>query len=168
MGMAKRFSKFSEFFGLDPEEEIEAPMVEAKEVKEEKVVDFNSIKTNQRQTQSQMARFQNVEVEHILLAPNNFSDAERISDEIKAQKMVTLNMSEISFEEAVRILDFISGTAYAVDAKITKVSENVFMTSPNKVKQSNELPVRESGNEILSARDKSRSNDEEEIVRKFK
>lgn len=152
--MSAIVSKIANFMGFESNEEYVEEYVEGPK---EKVLRINDVKKNS-------ARFSGYEIETVLLAPQKFEDAKRIADEIKGKKIITLNMSELSFEVARRILDFISGTAYAMDARTTKVSDNVFQIVPDRVRQVNELPIKEVPNEILSARDKARSN--EEITRR--
>ncbi len=147
---------------------------------QEKVVKFNDIKSKNNFNNGSglngnpNLRFNAHEIEHVLLAPTKFEDAKRIADEIRAKKIVTLNMSNVSYEVGTRILDFISGTAYALEARITKVSDNVFITSPGKVKQINELPSHESDDELFKEREEivnananAYGNEEEEIIRKI-
>ena len=156
--MGSMMEKALGFMGFEVGEEEEEEYVEPiKEEKNEKVLKFNDIKSRKP------GHFESMEIEHILLAPEKFADAERIADEIKNKKIITLNMGGVTLDIARRILDFISGTAYAIDAKIIKVNNEVFTIDPVRVKQINELPIRESSNEIMDRRD-ARNN--EEIIRK--
>lgn len=155
--MASMVEKALGFMGFEVGEEEEEYVESEMEEKSEKVLKFNDIKSRK------MGHFENMEIEHILLAPKKFEEAERIADEIKNKKIITLNMEGVTLEIARRILDFISGTAYATNAKIIKVNNEVFTIDPVRVKQINELPVKESSNEIMDRRDARNS---EEIIRK--
>ncbi len=157
--MSAIVNKIANLIGFDMEEEYEEyeTMSEDKQQKDEKVVKFNEIKNKKT------SRVYSQEVfEHILLHPTSFEDAKRIADDIKSKKMITFNLSDLEFESARRVLDFISGTAYAVDATINKISDHVFTAAPKNVKISNELPFKESGNELLNPKDLA---NEEEIIR---
>lgn len=90
----------------------------------------------------------------ILISPNNFNDSIRISDELKKNKMVIVNLEEIEFEEARKILDFVSGTVYALGGSVNKISSKIIAFSPIFVEVQNTINVRrkESGMEIPSFR----------------
>lgn len=168
--MGAMLNKFASFIGFDSteeEEEIE-DVRPVQQQKDEKVVKFNEFKNRNNTSRTPAPSLNTYEIEHVLLAPKKFEDAKRIADEIKAKKIITLNMSTVTFEVARRILDFISGTAYAVDSKITKVSEQVFISVPNKIRQTNELPSKDASNEILKDSDDVQGLDEsEEIIRRI-
>lgn len=155
--MSAIVSKLASFMGFEANEETVEEYIETPK---EKVMRINDVR--KAATSNRLASY---EIEHVILAPEKFEDAKRIADEIKGKKIITLNMSGVTFEVARRILDFISGTAYAVDARITKVSDNVFTLIPEKVRQINELPSKENPNEILNARDNAKN--QEEITRKI-
>lgn len=152
-------NKIANLIGFDMEEEELAEDYQEirDEKKDEKVVKFNDIKNKKA------PRIYSQEVfEHVLLNLKAFDEATRIADEIKAKKMITFNLSELEFEIARRVLDFVSGVAYNADATLNKVSEHVFTAAPKNIKISNELPIKESGNELLNNKI---TGDEEEIVR---
>ena len=90
----------------------------------------------------------------ILISPNNFNDSIRISDELKKNKMVIVNLEEIEFEEARKILDFVSGTVYALGGSVNKISSKIIAFSPIFVEVQNTINVRrkDSGMEIPSFR----------------
>ena len=48
--------------------------------------------------------------------PNDFSEVKSIGDDINDQKTVLLNLETVKSEDAKRILDFLSGVAYANQA----------------------------------------------------
>ncbi|NLK62751.1 MAG: cell division protein SepF [Fusobacteria bacterium] len=154
--MSAIVNKIANFIGFDMEEDVD--YMEVNEKQEEKVVKFNELRNKKNQ---QKIYTQEV-FEYVLLHLKSYEDVTRIADEIKANKMVTFNLAGLEFETARRVLDFISGVAYYSQANISKVSDHAFTAAPKYIKISNELPVKESGNEIL---DKKRNTSEEEIVR---
>ena len=90
----------------------------------------------------------------ILLSPNNFNDSIRISDELKKNKIVIVNLEEIEFEEARKILDFVSGTVYALGGSVNKISSKIFIFAPIFIEVQNTINVRrkDTGMEIPSFR----------------
>ena len=65
--------------------------------------------------------------------PKNLDDAQTISDCLRDKVPVVVNFEETSEEEMKRIMDFISGTTYAVEGKIKQVSNKVFIFAPDNI-----------------------------------
>lgn len=78
----------------------------------------------------------------VLISPDNFNDSIRISDELKKKKMVIVNLEDVDFEEARKIVDFVSGTVYALGGSINKVSSKIIAFSPNFVDVQNAITIR--------------------------
>ncbi len=78
----------------------------------------------------------------VLLSPDTFNDSIRISDELKKNKMVIVNLEDIDFEEARKIVDFVSGTVYALGGSINKISSKIVAFSPIFVEVQNTITVR--------------------------
>ena len=78
----------------------------------------------------------------VLISPDTFNDSIRISDELKKNKMVIVNLEDIDFEEARKILDFVSGTVYALGGSINKVSSKIIAFSPMFVDVQNTITTR--------------------------
>lgn len=67
----------------------------------------------------------------IVYHPVSFEDTKNIIDSMKSGKPVVVNITEIDTASAIRILDFLSGAAYAIDGNMCKVSNGIFIVSPN-------------------------------------
>ena len=67
------------------------------------------------------------------IKPKSFEDARTVANCLRNKIPVVINFEETDTEEAKRIIDFISGTTYAVNGAIKKVSQNVFICAPNNV-----------------------------------
>ena len=59
----------------------------------------------------------------VLARPNDFSEVKSIGGEINEQKTVLLNLETVKSDDAKRILDFISGVAYANGAEIKMMAQ---------------------------------------------
>lgn len=70
----------------------------------------------------------------IIYRPVSYEDTQNIIDNLKANKTVIVNMEQIEVETAQRILDFMSGASYAINAKVFKISARIFVASPACVK----------------------------------
>ena len=67
------------------------------------------------------------------IRPKSFDDAQIVANCIRDKVPVIINFEQTDVEEAKRIIDFISGTTYALNGEIKKVSQNVFVCAPNNV-----------------------------------
>ena len=69
----------------------------------------------------------------VLARPEKFSEVTEIGSDINARKTVLLNLENVKSDDAKRILDFISGVAYANDAKIKMMAQKTFAIIPSNV-----------------------------------
>ena len=75
----------------------------------------------------------------VVAQPDTFDDAKDICDHLKSNKPVVINLEGIEKHDAQRIIDFLSGSIYALDGSIQKVSCDIFVIAPNSVDVSGDL-----------------------------
>lgn len=69
----------------------------------------------------------NPQMQVVLVRPDRFDDVTTIADHLNAQKSVVLNLESANREVSRRILDFLSGVAYANGGNISKVAKSTYM-----------------------------------------
>ena len=69
----------------------------------------------------------------VLVKPERFDDASTIADHLNAKRTVVLNLESSNKDVARRILDFLSGVAYANDGQIKKVANCTYVITPYNV-----------------------------------
>ncbi len=69
----------------------------------------------------------------LLAAPKNFESAQEIADYMRDGQPVLMNFEGTDYDIARRIVDFISGVAYAMGGNIKKVGQGVFLCAPHEV-----------------------------------
>lgn len=69
----------------------------------------------------------------MVVEPFTFDDAQHIADHLKNRKPVVVNFENCDKEAAKRMIDFISGTTYALGGSIQKIGNNIFLCAPNNV-----------------------------------
>lgn len=69
----------------------------------------------------------------ILLEPRAFSEAQTIADYLKARNTVVVNLKRVTPEIAKRIVDFLSGSVYAIGGDLQKLGNGIFLCTPNNV-----------------------------------
>lgn len=72
-------------------------------------------------------------LEVCIMKPARFEDSQDVCDMLKNERAIILNLENLDIALAQRIMDFISGAIYALDAKIHQISGYVFCISPEKV-----------------------------------
>ena len=66
----------------------------------------------------------------VLVKPERFEDASEIADHLKDKRTVVLNLESTNKDIARRLIDFLSGVAYAGEGKIKKVAANTYIITP--------------------------------------
>ncbi len=90
--------------------------------------------------------------------PGSFDDVQSVADQLKKHVGVVVNLESLERGEARRVVDFLSGTVYALDGEMQQVSAQVVMFVPRQTRIEN-LKDSEAG---AVARSISRSSDDEE------
>ena len=69
----------------------------------------------------------------VLVKPERFENASEIADHLREKRTVVLNLESTNKEIARRLLDFLSGVAYANEGKIKKVAISTYISTPYNV-----------------------------------
>ncbi len=69
----------------------------------------------------------------ILLEPRAFSESSQIADHLKKRNTVVVNMKRVTPDQAKRIVDFLSGTVYAIGGDLQKIGGGIFLCTPKNV-----------------------------------
>ncbi len=69
----------------------------------------------------------------VLVKPDCFENASEIADHLREKRTVVLNLESTNKEIARRLLDFLSGVAYANEGKIKKVAISTYIITPYNV-----------------------------------
>lgn len=75
-----------------------------------------------------------------LIRPTSMEDSREICDYLLAGKAVLLNMEGIHMETAQRIIDFTSGATYSMNGNLQKISNYIFIATPDSVELSGDFP----------------------------
>ena len=75
----------------------------------------------------------------VLVKPERFENASEIADHLKDKRTVVLNLESTNKDVARRLVDFLSGVAYAGEGKIKKVAANTYIITPYHVELEGDL-----------------------------
>lgn len=129
--MAKLLNKVLNFVGWEgEEEELEGEELEM----DNAVTQPQFLGSSSKKQQSKVVNIHSTsQFKVVIMQPESFDDAQDICDHLKSKKPVVVNLEDIEKELAQRIIDFLSGSVYALDGNIQKVSNGIFLIAPNNV-----------------------------------
>lgn len=129
-------SKFKTFFFLDDEYDY----TEEESIEEE---ELEPIKQSQKQPsqKNNIVSLQSVQKasKMVLVEPRIYAEAQDISDHLKNRRAVVVNLQRIERDQAKRIVDFLSGTVYALGGDIQKVGTDIFLCTPDNIEVSGNI-----------------------------
>ena len=115
------------------DDEEQEPMVEEKR---------SFMKKNKVSTMPQQS------IRMVISQPTTFEQSEEICGFLKERKSVIVNLEYVNKDVARRIVDFISGGVYSLDAHIQKVSNSIFLIAPMNYEITNEMAREEIKNKL--------------------
>jgi cell division inhibitor SepF len=130
-----------DFFG-EPSEEADEPTVVAPRVERtERRNPFADYSASSGAEERAVARRDNkvvnihttTAVQVVLSKPERFEQAAEIADHLRERRTVVMNLETTNKDVARRLVDFLSGVAYALDGKIKKVAINTYIITPYNV-----------------------------------
>lgn len=69
----------------------------------------------------------------VLVKPEDFKEAAKIADNLNERRTVVLNLESTNRDIARRLLDFLSGVAYANNGQIKRVANSTYIITPYNV-----------------------------------
>lgn len=127
-------NKFRTLFSVDEEEYYE-------EVVDESSEEPIKSRSNKHEKEQMKNKKENVvslqsvqsQAKVVLSEPRRYDEIQEIADHVVNRRSVVINLQRVSKEEAMRIVDFLSGTVYAVSGDIQKLGPHTFLCTPDNV-----------------------------------
>lgn len=69
----------------------------------------------------------------VLVEPRVYAEAQDISEQLKNKRAVVVNLQRIDRDQGIRIIDFLSGTVYALGGDIQRIGTDIFLCVPDNV-----------------------------------
>jgi cell division inhibitor SepF len=123
-------NKFMHFLGLQEEEEI---------IERERIVEHveesetNAFEARSKQKNNIVSIHSQKNVKVVLNEPRSYEETQEIADHLRSRRPVIVNLQRVRGDQAVRIVDFLSGTVYALNGSISKIGPNIFLCTPESV-----------------------------------
>ncbi len=99
----------------------------------------------------------------LLLEPRAYSESQQIADYLKGRNAVVVNLKRVTPDQAKRIVDFLSGTLYAIGGGLEKLGGGVFLCTPNNVNVEGKITDEKDGSSTKSGKSKAKEEDEDEF-----
>ncbi|MFS0823688.1 cell division protein SepF [Bacillus timonensis] len=121
-------SKFKSFFALEDEYDYD----EEEYFEEEEVEPTRPTRSAAKQN---VVSLQSVQKSSkvILFEPRVYAEAQEIADHLKNRRAVVVNLQRVQHDQAKRIVDFLSGTVYAIGGDIQRIGSNIFLCTPDNI-----------------------------------
>ena len=69
--------------------------------------------------------------EVVLFRPTAFNDCTKAADELRDKKAIIVNLENVDKALARRVVDFLTGCAYALDGKVNKIAQSTYLFCPH-------------------------------------
>ncbi len=106
-------------------------------------IDENKTQSSVKEASNQM----------ILIEPRAYSESQTIADHLKSKNTVVVNLKRVTEAQAKRIIDFLTGTLYAIGGDMQKIGPGIYLCTPKNVNVQGKISEEE---------DKNKHNEEEE------
>lgn len=135
-------NRFMNFLGLQEEEEVvERERVVQNDEQEHETSPFEARRnTKNGSAVSSASGGSNVVSIHsqknvrvVLSEPRSYDEAQEVADHLKSRRAIIVNLQRVRSDLALRIVDFLSGTVYALNGSISKLGPNIFLCTPDSV-----------------------------------
>ncbi|MCP8970231.1 cell division protein SepF [Ectobacillus ponti] len=125
-------SKVKDFFWDTPEEKAVALLYEQEKEQERMDEEIPLAKAQPKQNVVSLEQVKK-SAKVMLLEPRTYSEAQGIADHLKNRRAVVINLQRMQADQALRMVDFLSGTTYAIGGDIQKLGIKTFICTPENV-----------------------------------
>lgn len=129
--------KFRNFFNTEDEYEY---VEEIEDIKEEET-NVPSTKPNHNKNVVNLTKIESSVSKVILHEPKSYNEVQEIADNLLNKRSIVINLQQVDRTQAKRIVDFLSGTVYAVKGDIQKLGVSTFLCTPENVEVTGEISV---------------------------
>ena len=75
----------------------------------------------------------------VLFRPTSFNDATKAADDLRDKKAVIVNLENVDKAISRRVIDFLSGCAYALDGTVNKIALATYLFCPHNMEVMGDL-----------------------------
>lgn len=125
------FDKLGRFFGISDDDEMTDEEEYAQNSEnDDQQIPLNTV--NRDNVVSIKSGLNSSKSQIVLYEPRVYSDAKEVAQNLLQNKAVVINFSRMEDSSARRIVDFITGTVYALNGEIQRIGDKIFLATPPK------------------------------------
>ncbi|MBB6673206.1 cell division protein SepF [Cohnella nanjingensis] len=126
-------NKFLNYLGL--QEEDEANRREPMGIEDEPEIETTPFEARKQMGKNNVVSIHSQKNARVVLTePKTYdNEAQEIADHLKSRRSVVVNLQRVRRDQAIRMVDFLSGTVYALGGHISKLGPNIFLCTPDSV-----------------------------------
>ena len=117
----------------DYEDDFEEPAKESRSLFDDRKEERREERRSEERHNKVVNIHATTQLKVVLGKPERFENASEIADHLKEKRTVVLNLESTNKDVARRLIDFLSGVAYAGEGKIKKVAANTYIITPYSV-----------------------------------
>lgn len=118
------------FVGLQDEEEV----IERERITDDNIDENETSSADPRKTKGNIVSIHSQRNTRVILAePRSYEETQEIADHLRSRRPTVVNLQRVRPDQAIRIVDFLSGTVYALNGGISKIGPNIFLCTPDSV-----------------------------------
>ena len=117
----------------DYEDDFEEPAKESRSLFDDRKEERREERRSEERHNKVVNIHATTQLKVVLVKPERFENASEIADHLKEKRTVVLNLESTNKDVARRLIDFLSGVAYASEGKIKKVAANTYIITPYSV-----------------------------------
>lgn len=138
--MAKAIEKFLNFVGWETNREEEEDLYEEELVETANPRQESPSYSGQKRSQGKVLNMNNNNnLKVVVLSPQNILETRELTDHLKSNKPIIMNVEGIDTPLAQRMVDFLSGAVYCLDGDIQKISNCIFLATPASIEITGDL-----------------------------
>lgn len=126
------FDKLGRFFGLAEEDDMDEDVYSDSEVSTNSDDMSTKNNDNRRSNIVSINSGSTPTSKIVLYEPRVYSDAKEVAQNLLGNKAIIINFSRMDDSQSRRIVDFITGTVYALNGEIQRVGDKIFLATPPK------------------------------------
>lgn len=95
----------------------------------------------------------------VLLEPRAYSESQQIADHLKCRNSVVVNLKRVTPDQGKRIVDFLSGTVYAIGGDLQKLGTGIFLCTPKNINVEGKITEESEAEEKTEKKTKKQEKD---------
>ena len=128
---------YGKFYGPEEQQEPEAPLTYYEQSKpayqRARRAEYERAREQERRNNKVVNIHTTTQLQVVLVKPERFENASEIADHLRDKRTVVLNLEKTDKNIARRLIDFLSGVAYANEGTIKKVALSTYIITPYNV-----------------------------------